>query len=106
MTPILSCSGHIIDLVKRLRENFFSQFLASFKVPNAGAGLVEAQNEHFKSNFRLDTAGNGDHPYFYLGIGQEISARHHCPFCVIVTSAIDIGNEVTGNEELHVKFAR
>jgi hypothetical protein len=56
MTPILSCSGHITDLLKRLCEKFFSQPLANFKVPNAGAGLVEALNEHFKFNFLLDTA--------------------------------------------------
>jgi hypothetical protein len=56
MTPTLSCSGHITDLVKRLCEKVFSQSLANFKVPNAGAGLVEALNEHFKSSFLLDTA--------------------------------------------------
>jgi hypothetical protein len=79
--------------------------LSSFRVPTGATGLVHALNDHFVSNLHLHTARLEDGPCFRLGTKEEITSRRRCPFCRIAASAICIGNNLTGNEDIHVHWA-
>lgn len=78
--------------------------LDSFEAPENGIGLVEAITNHFRTKSYPCTTHFENHEYLRLGTVTDVAARRECPFCRIVTSALDIGSLRMGGSDMYIMW--